>query len=842
MLFVGTAQGMRSLPRIASAQFDHRSSHGVDFPDAGAAPNCSTPSDEGYAAVGQEDGVFFYDADDRLDCYVCKGKKSFLSWYKGYLVLVMDDVRGLQRISVYDLVNKFSAFSMTLRAGEGSNVLPGKKDMFGAEIEQASANAGLLNIDGRVTHVVSQWGLLIFVTSAMKIYLLSEKGLEAKLDQLFRKHLYQTALKIVDTIAVNPTSRTFRIHKMYAEHLFSQGEYDKAVDQYIKTIGGTVVQPSDVIRRFLGAKHPRRIINLTRYLDALHKDADGGVTSAHTTLLIKCFTKHQDQDSIQEFLKTKFGGKFDAESTVRVLRTAGYVEEAAELAERYDLRDLYLRILLDDMQDCRRALEYISSLPFLDAELAVKTNGKYLMQMQPDSTTDLLTQMCTKPHATNVGSSEHETSYIHSKAEDFISIFVDHPLQLKRFLWLCVHAEDVTIVENAGAGPGPSSPAGTPERESGTSASGDPYGPAKASSPSRRRAPPTRSVMRIKSRSKLVWNTLIELCLREDVAHQDLQSRHKGGKGDSPSSTPPRAGGEPHGASLSPRGRAGSAVTNAKELVERETTALLEASDPHYDSDHAIVLVQQHRFTAGLLFLYEKRKMYHMLLQYYMDTGNNRQVLIACRRYGKRDKNLWAQVLAYFCHREDSAENQKMIKQILKYIEDENILTPTTVLQIASKNSNLPLSVIRGYIVSHVEAEERQAEKDQDDIDSLRAQIQKLRDENEKLRTHVKVFPNTKCDFTGHPLELPVIHFMSGFSYNLENVPDGPDGRRECPNTANETRRVLEMAHALDDKSGRHEDFFRELKFSASDGGDGFAKVAECFSHNIFQEAGPKNP
>ena len=69
-----------------------------------------------------------------------------------------------------------------------------------------------------------------------------------------------------------------------------------------------------------------------------------------------------------------------------------------------------------------------------------------------------------------------------------------------------------------------------------------------------------------------------------------------------------------------------------------------------------------------------------------------------------------------------------------KYIENENILTPTTVLQIASKNPNLPLSVIRSYIVGHIEAEERQAERDLNDIDSLRDQIHKLKDENEKLQ------------------------------------------------------------------------------------------------------------
>jgi vacuolar protein sorting-associated protein 11 len=806
-LFVGTVNGMRSYPDITSSErFNYQSCKGVDFPDAGMGENCCTPTDEGYAAVGQEDGVFFYDAEDRLDCYVCKGKKTFLSWFKGFLVMVLDDdVRGLQRISVCDLVNKYSAFSMTLRTGDnsGNHSESGQSDadrtnpMFGADVQRASSNAHLLNVDGRVTHVLSQWGQLIFLTSAMKIYLLNEKGLEDKLDQLFGKHLYQTALKIVDSSSVHSNNRTYRIHKMYAEHLFNQGEYDKAVDQYIKTIGGTVVQPSDVIRLFLGAKHPRRIMNLTRYLEALHKDADGGVTSVHTTLLIKCFTKHQDQDNIREFLKTKFGENFDAESTVRVLRGAGYLEEAAELAQRYDLCNLYLRILLDDVKDCSRGLAYIEKLPFLDAELALKSNGKFLLQILPDETTELIKTMCTVPRETFVMGESR--GILHSKPEDFLFIYVDHPLHLKRLLWHCVHAglEDVH-----GASGSPNR--GQPVRTS--------HGAGKP----------------VRSKNKLVWNTLIELCLREDVAQQDM-ILHSASRA-SPSG--------PYGNSMEeiPVGRGRSeSVSTTKELIERETMALLESEEPYYDSDHAIVLVQQYRFTSGLLHLYEKHKMYHMLLQYYMDTGNNRQVLIACRRYGKRDKNLWAQVLSYFCHAPETQENVKLIRQVLKYIEDESILTPLTVLQIASKNPNLPLAVIRDYIINHLDSEAREAKKDRDDIDNLRAQILTIKEDNEKLKSHVKVFPNTKCDFTGHPLELPVIHFMSGFSYNLENVPDsGPDGTRECPNTAQESRRILEMHRTFDFKARKHEDFFRELNFATKDGGEGFDKVAEYFGQNVF--------
>ena len=329
---------------------------------------------------------------------------------------------------------------------------------FGHDIRTTTDNANLLNVDGTIMHLQRQWGRLVIITSVQKVYVLKEKGLEEKLNQLFRKHLYQTALKLVsiEQKDVGSGRRIYQIHKMYAEHMFDKGEYSKAIDQYIKTIGGTGVQPSDVIRRFLNAKHPRRIVNLTRYLEALHMHRDGGVTPVHTSLLIKCFTKQQDSKNIQKFLSSKFGEKFDAKATAQVLRKAGYATEAASLAERYGESELYLRILLEDLHDWERALTCISQLPFLDAELALKQNGKFLLQQVPDATTKLLQDMCTQPHEAefvddyniddNTGLPSRETTFLHGKAEDFLSIFVDHPLHLKRFLWHCVHATEVLPV------------------------------------------------------------------------------------------------------------------------------------------------------------------------------------------------------------------------------------------------------------------------------------------------------------------------------------------------------------------------------------------------------------
>jgi hypothetical protein len=62
------------------------------------------------------------------------------------------------------------------------------------------------------------------------------------------------------------------------------------------------------------------------------------------------------------------GRKFDVETAIRVLRSAGYAEEALFLAKKHaregdrpaaPLHDWYLRIQLEDVKDWHMALQYV---------------------------------------------------------------------------------------------------------------------------------------------------------------------------------------------------------------------------------------------------------------------------------------------------------------------------------------------------------------------------------------------------------------------------------------------------------------------------------------------------
>jgi vacuolar protein sorting-associated protein 11 len=300
-------------------------------------------------------------------------------------------------------------------------------------------------------------------------------------------------------------------------------------------------------------------------------------------------------------------------------------------------------------------------------------------------------------------------------------------------------------------------------------------------------------------------------------------------------------------------------------VVEDEVMALLKDPDSRYDADHALVLVQQYHFEPGMMYLYEKRKMYHMLVQRYMDSGNHRAILATCRKYGQRDPNLWVQVLTYLAASYGTVaaggvaaggQGGSSPQQCARYIQQvlqlgSAFLPPLLVLSILSKNRNLPVSIVHEYLVKHLRAEQQAIRDDAADVQEHTREIERIRAQMHRLETSAKVFQHSTDQLIpDQPLALPVIHFMSGNSYNLENVesvPDTPiDGRsdgsgattwrRVDPNMAEDQHRLAHMLNDLQEKSQRHEDFYREMQAAGRGEGSitGFDKVAEYFGLGVF--------
>lgn len=365
----------------------------------GSDIRCSVISDVANGlVVARSEGVYAYEPEGRGFALGLEGDKKMLTQFRNYLVIVGQDhnragrsaaMSKVSTLTIYDSVNKFTAFA-----------------------------AGFSDI----THVLSEWGALYVLTGDGKIYQLAEKDFQTKLDMLYKKHLYEIAISLAKSQSENAES-VVEIYQAHASHLYSKGNYNEAIAQYIKTIGS--LEPSYVIRKFLDSQ---RIHNLTAYLKALHDKelAD----KHHTTLLLNCYTKLKDRQMLDEFIMTDRHLNFDLETAITVCRKAQYYTHAVFLAKKFKQHDWYLTIQLEDEKNYQDALDYMATLPFIECEKNLKTYGKELVNQLPEATTTLLKRLCTgyAPDGGDGGAVDK------AAPEEFIHIYVNQKEHLLHFL------------------------------------------------------------------------------------------------------------------------------------------------------------------------------------------------------------------------------------------------------------------------------------------------------------------------------------------------------------------------------------------------------------------------
>nr|XP_008196910.1 PREDICTED: vacuolar protein sorting-associated protein 11 homolog [Tribolium castaneum] len=383
----------------------------------GCAKKCSVLAEsmiESHFMVGRNDAIYCYTADGRGPCYAVDGEKVMLEWFRSYLVIISKTTRPNlaitndnqsapsqgDLITVLDIHNKFIVFSATVSS---------------------------------IRSVLNEWGAFYILDNDNRLYHLDEKDLQSKLSLLFKKNLYDVAIRIAKSQQYD-SDGLVNIFRQYGDHLCDKGDYVGAIEQYIKTIGK--LEPSYVIRKFLDSQH---IEKLTMYLEALHKQ--GHATEDHTTLLLNCYTKLNNtvgqSNSLKEFILMKEGDlNYDVDIAIKVCRQ-GSPAEALMLAKKHEKHDWYIKLQIEDHQKYVDVLDYISNLTFENAEFYMKKYGNILIQNAPYESTQFLKRLCTNYNSHNsldnslVGSFELSQK---SDPEDYIHLFLNNSERLVEFL------------------------------------------------------------------------------------------------------------------------------------------------------------------------------------------------------------------------------------------------------------------------------------------------------------------------------------------------------------------------------------------------------------------------
>jgi len=94
--------------------------------------------------------------------------------------------------------------------------------------------------------VLPEWGSLYILTTKGCLSQLIEKDLQSKLTVLFKKNLYDVAVRMAKSQQYD-SQALIDIFRQYGDHLYTKGDHSGAVEQYIKTIGK--LEPSYVIKK-----------------------------------------------------------------------------------------------------------------------------------------------------------------------------------------------------------------------------------------------------------------------------------------------------------------------------------------------------------------------------------------------------------------------------------------------------------------------------------------------------------------------------------------------------------------------------------------------------------------
>ncbi|KAL0275277.1 UNVERIFIED_CONTAM: hypothetical protein PYX00_003181 [Menopon gallinae] len=389
----------------------------IELDNVGCQPGCSIMAESPHGAnfvVGRSDAIYCYTTDGKGPCYAVEGEKVLIQWSKMYLVIVSKDETKASSsmkstftsvsepnttlenhsITIMDIQNKLIVFSTTMKP---------------------------------VLSVLVEWGSFYIVTKDLKIHHLAEKNVQSKLPLLFKKNLYDVAIRMAKSQHYDEEGLA-DIFRQYGDHLYAKGDRFGAIEQYIKTIGK--LEPSYIIRKFMESTHMEQLME---YLQALHRAglADGD----HTTLLLNCYTKLGRTTDLKNFIMTKDRElDFDIDIALKVVRGVN-PEDALQLAKAHGKHLWVLRILLEDQKKYREAISYLRTLETSDAEQCLFNFGDILINKAPEDTTDFLKDFCVSVK-NQEGSIPLNPMGAQRKArpQDFLHLFLNKSEYLVTFL------------------------------------------------------------------------------------------------------------------------------------------------------------------------------------------------------------------------------------------------------------------------------------------------------------------------------------------------------------------------------------------------------------------------
>ncbi|KAI9821954.1 MAG: hypothetical protein M1827_002536 [Pycnora praestabilis] len=762
--------------------------------DTGCALDCMTVDKRnGDIVVVRDDAIYYYGLNGRGPCYAYDGPKKLVSIYNDYIALISPPANST--LSKSNTLRKFGSSQADELFHTSTFTLLDTDLKFVAHSE---------SVVDQVKALFSQWGDLFALTTDGKIYCYHEKTLQQKLETLYQRNLYVLAINLAQKAGVDITQQNV-IYRKYGDYLYQKGDFDSAMQQYLKAIDKT--EPSQVIRKFLDNQ---RIKNLIEYLEELHEHHRA--TADHTTLLLNCYAKLKDIDKLERFIKSPGDLKFDLDTAISMCRQGGYFEQAAYLATKNSEHGLVVDILIEDSKKYAEALVYIWRMEPETAYPIFMKYARLLLEFCPQDMTQLFIDYFTGEHRPKADVVVSTTLAPQGGVQGGVSSTVQN---LASFLLLPVSSlASVASLpslpslpyRNAASIVSPGRPEELSTKADESQLAENDVNELFYTLPSPRMAfssfvdHPEEFINFLEallSKGHTAQHDLVELYTTLFEMYLSIAGKNKGAE---------------------------------KEHWEGKAKGLIENTNIPIDNSNILLLSHLSDFRDGTILVREKQGLRFDIFRSYTSVNDTAGAIKALKRYGPDEPQLYPAALAYFTSSPRILEEAgEELDVVLKKIDEDGLMAPLQVIQTLSTNAVATMGMVKKYLSDTIERERKEISNNRRLIESYRTETETKRKEISELGSKPTVFQARRCSACRGNLDLPAVHFLCKHSFHQRCL-NQVDDHVECPVCSSQNATIRAIRRAQDESADRHDMFQDALQRS----NDKFGTMTEFFGRGVM--------
>lgn len=253
---------------------------------------------------------------------------------------------------------------------------------------------------------------------------------------------------------------------------------------------------------------------------------------------------------------------------------------------------------------------------------------------------------------------------------------------------------------------------------------------------------------------------------------------------------------------------------------------LLSQPSEKFDLDQAVILCRNNRFDEGLLDLYSRAGLHHLVLQYHIDQCDSLKIIKTCEQFGSVNPNLYMPALIHY-----SKTGDERLTQLLKAIEHQKVIPPMIVIKILLDSKRANLGSIKEYLTRFLARLHDKHLDNENAIDQYKDDTEVVRNRIDEFENYQTVFKPSKCSACQSVLDLPSVHFLCSHSYHQNCFHNYSAENDECPICVNTNRKLLDEIGSHETSKSTLDKLEKQFSIPSDDIFDSLAKL---FGYGLF--------